>query len=299
MYSDDFQSYSDVSKITYGDLNNHAPTLGNFGFKSPQLFDYVKATSQGDHSAPYGVAADGIGQFSLPATEGPFGDKAFKYTWAASPQNVPGPLRSPAANSDISNYYVKEEFRTAPNTLPVGTTELWLRFTDKLSSNFRVGGAGATGAMMEYKYFFIQMHTDNTGFSFAPIQLELDDQNTNPSASLLLRLKLIDIVSGNQVQRQSVDQALGGTFLGSWHTWVVGITGIGTASCVVTVYRDGVQFSQVSGSWLVGSTIGGASTQILFEMGANINNGPDQEQNRWWRELGIYKSRPSLKPLVP
>jgi hypothetical protein len=29
-------------------------------------------------------------------------------------------------------------------------------------------------------------------------------------------------------------------------------------------------------------------------MGANINNGPDQAQSRWWRELGVYKTRPSL-----
>jgi hypothetical protein len=36
---------------------------------------------------------------------------------------------------------------------------------------------------------------------------------------------------------------------------------------------------------------------ITVELGANINNGPDLAQSRWFREFGIYTTRPSLKKL--
>jgi hypothetical protein len=302
VYSDDFQSYTNVSDITYGALGiKTSLTPGKFGYTPAGLINYVRTVSQGDHTAPYGVGGDGLGLFALPATEGPFNDKAFRYTWAASPNNTPGGKRTPPGAADISNYYVKQEFRTAVTAFPAGTSEVWLRFTDKLSSNFRVGGAGATGSEMEYKYFFISISTNKTGSSYAPVQIELDDQNTNPSPNIILRTKLIDHTGGSAIQRQSKDQNLAANFLGGWHTWVVGITGIGTANALVSVYLDGVLFTSVTGSYLAeaGTVVGGSATDIIFEMGANINNGPDQEQYRWWREIGVYKSRPSLKPLVP
>lgn len=308
-YSDDFQSYANIGAITYGSTGIHSPPeSGKFGYASPQVNGYVRVVSSADQSGypPYGVdsgtGGTGVGQFSYPTTEGPSNTKALKYTWTASPTNTPGGSRTPPAADDISNYYVKLEFRTAADAWPVGTDEVWLRFTDKLDSGWRCGGGGATGSQLEYKYFFINVQTSESSPLYAPIQIEIDDQNSSPSSDLVLRQKMIDVVDGNFVQHPggSHDEDLAAEFLGEWHTWVVGITGIGTATCVSRIYLDGELFSELPPlPWLATSTIGGPDTLMIFEMGANINNGPDQEQYRWWRELGVYQARPSLLPLVP
>jgi hypothetical protein len=301
IYDTDF-NFSSIADVTYGDLNSHAPTAGKFGYRSPAVIDFVKAKSQGDHTVPYGVGADGIGQLSLPSA-GPSGGKVLRYTWAASPNNIPGGDRTPAGADDISNYYVREEGRVTTNVLPEGTTELWWRVTDKYSAAWRCGGGGASGSQLEYKALFFWLSTNLATGLGGQIALEIDDQNDDPSDELLLRLKLIDKLSGGGTPVTSVDTNLpaGAGFLNKWNTWVIGVTAIGTANCVLSVYLNGVLFATVSRSWLAesGTIVGGAATDSVFELGANINNGPDLEQTRDFAEFGIYKKRPSLLPLVP
>ena len=286
-YADDFQSYSNINDITYGTTNVvNSLQPGKFGYTPTNTLDFVRARQ---------TDAD-LTKFALDLTAGPFNDKAFRYDWPARPTSGPN-----------DSYYTREEFRVAAPT-PTNMGELWFRWTDKLSSNFRVGGGTATGSQLEYKYFFISTSTASSGVNYGQFQIEMDDAGAvQPSAELALRAKLIDIVNGSQrLSATSMgsgggpgDLLLGASYLGAWHTWVVGATGLGTSTTTLTFYLDGVQVLQISGPWFPNESIGGANTDIVVEMGANINNGPNQVQSRWWREIGVYKSRPSLKPLLP
>ena len=82
---------------------------------------------------------------------------------------------------------------------------------------------------------------------------------------------------------------------GAYHTWVIELLGIGSSSASFTTYLDGRKVGTVSAPFLSGETIG-AGWAVMFEMGANMNNGPDHAQSRWWREFGVYTTRPSLVP---
>jgi hypothetical protein len=318
IYDDDFTAYDNINDMHYGDTASHAPSSGKFGYRSPAVIDFVKAKSQGDESSGpsdhYGVGpgdppvpGTGIGQFSL-VNDVTLGRQVYRQKWAASALNVPGGSRTPSEAADQSNYYVRQEGRVGVNVIPNGTSEIWLRFTDKFSSNWRCGGGGATGSQLEYKSFFLSMAASGTGGSSAFLfQLEIDDQNNTPSSDLIARIKIVDIPSGGgQTQRASHDTNLAADFLGDWHTWVVGMTGIGTANYRLVVYLDGVLLDELDTdtvlggpiAFLNGQTIGGATGDMPFEMGANINNGPNQEQTRDWAEFGLYFKRPSLLPLV-
>jgi hypothetical protein len=75
--------------------------------------------------------------------------------------------------------------------------------------------------------------------------------------------------------------------------------GIGTTNAQFNIYLDGVLMpGSLSSSFLAGASVG-PGWAITLEMGANINNGSDHAQSRWFRELGVYTTRPSLQPMKP
>ena len=78
---------------------------------------------------------------------------------------------------------------------------------------------------------------------------------------------------------------------------VLGLIGLGSPQVTFIAYRNGVLLKTISGPFFPNQPVA-VGAALDLQMGANINNGPDQQQSRWWRELGIYTSRPSLLPLV-
>lgn len=272
IHSDDFQSYATIGDVTYGSVGSHSPTVGKFGY-NPGVVDSVN------------VAGSVIGDYSLDATGGPAGDKALKYTWPARPAGA-------------TSYFIAMQFRINP--LPTLGSKLYIRWTSKESSGFRVGGAGVTGSGCEYKFLFADF--TQSGQSSGSATLELENLTTNPSASVGLRLKLIDGTTYGSPWNGSPtsEAAHGGSgdpvltgWDGSYHTWVMEITGLGTTAQTCVIYKDGVAFLTLSSAPFYPSvTIGGGT--LTIELGANINNGPDLSQARWFREIGVYKARPSL-----
>jgi hypothetical protein len=225
---------------------------------------------------------------SLDLTGGPNGSKALRYDWPSRPTCPNGPTNC--------SYYITLQPRFNP--LPAGLSrEIWFRFTDKLSPNFRIGGGGAVGSQNEYKYLFLDFFSAGMG----QLVMELDSPVSGPATSTVVaRFKIID-PSGKVVatdacrcQGGGPDSPLPPDFIGSWNTWVMGVSRVGTDSIAWTVYKNGALFRELRGVFFPGKNF--LAGQLTIEMGANINNGPDVPQSRWWREIAVFSKRPAGIP---
>jgi hypothetical protein len=272
-YADDFQAYT-----TDAQLRTVATAPGTF-FYGP------------NHDG--NVAGDPL-DIHFDATGGPSSTKTMRYDW-------PARTTCPNNNPQTCSYYIGLAPRFNPTPVPVGT-EFWVRFTDRTSPGFRIGGGGATGSQAEYKYMFIDLFVPGQGVG--TLQMELDSQQSGaPNNLVQMRLKLLNpnntgtYTDGLPGAPGGLDAPLPASFFGSWNTWVVGFTGVGTAQTTAWVYRDGVLLKNITGPWFANTVIP-ANAVLDVQMGANINNGPDVAQSRWWREFAVYPTRPSLLPLT-
>jgi hypothetical protein len=256
LYSDNFQSYTSSSQLNSGSV---AP--GNF---------WAGANHDiGGVSNPQSISLDPTGGFN--------GDKAMRYDW---------PSRATAActGSEITTAVMPRL-----NPPPAGLKDLWIRFTTKESAGFAHGLPGCGGR--SYKFFLVNVERGST---MGRAGTYLGDGA--PASHLSTRLYM-DLNSPGVALNSGTLLPMGGDqgWGGQYHTWVIELTGIGTSSSVFTTYLDGKKIGTVSGAFLAGQTLG-AGWNIMFEMGANMNNGPDHAQSRWWREFGVYTTRPSLLP---
>ncbi len=276
--SDDFQSYSSTSQILAFCTGGARP--GDFWYGPGRDGN---CNTPGQSYSGFDIAFDPTG--------GPNGSKALRYDWGSRPSCPNGPT---ACSVTVDLY-------PRLNPMPAMGSELWIRFTDKLSTGFKAGGGGAVSSQIEYKYLFLDMYMPQTG-STGQFQVELENAIGGTAVSdFALRTKIVDYKNvATTSDRHAIpagpgDYRLGSNFAGQWHTWVFGITGIGTSAVTFTAYLDGKQVQQITGPWFPGLAI--AQGAVLgIQMGANINNGPDQAQSRWWREIGVYRTRPSLVP---
>jgi hypothetical protein len=175
------------------------------------------------------------------------------------------------------------------NPPPASTKNLWIRFTTKESAGFAHGLPGCGGR--SYKYFLVAVES---GSKMGRIGTYFGDGT--PASHLSTRLYM-DMNSPSGVSGVMGGFPIGGDagWGGSYHTWVIELLGIGTSSASFTTYLDGNKVGTINGTFLSGENVG-IGWSIMFEMGANMNNGPDHAQSRWWREFGVYTTRPSLVP---
>ncbi len=271
-YTDDFQSYTTsqllggVSVAAGGSAHNPIQA-GEFWFGTNH--DLAGTVLSGP-AAPATVAA-------MDATGGPAGDKAAKYNWLANPAG---------ACTVETNVELGPRIKPAP-----AYSTLWLRFTSKESANFEHGRNGCSNP--SYKFFLIQFDKPTTGNFDGRFGTYLFDDPAQLGQPLPTGVYMdMSDANGHGAASPSADK-IGDTWGGTYHTWVMGITGIGTGSCSFSLYLDGVLIRTLT----CPITLTAGNT-VTFSMGANINNGPTDAQSRWWRELGVYQARPSLLPLV-
>jgi hypothetical protein len=69
---------------------------------------------------------------------------------------------------------------------------------------------------------------------------------------------------------------------------------MGTGNATYRVWVDGAIYMTVNAPFYPGVTNMGGT--LLMQLGANINNGPEQAQTRWFRDVGVYLTRPSMLP---
>ncbi len=82
---------------------------------------------------------------------------------------------------------------------------------------------------------------------------------------------------------------------GVWHTWHFHYDATrGTDEVVLTIYRDGEVFIRTGPASYNTRLKQSPGTLLMLALGANINAGPHQKQRRWFREAGVYRSRPSF-----
>jgi hypothetical protein len=258
MYADDFQSYTSSSQINGGQMGG-----GNFWNGTGHDIGAVSTPSQ----------------ISLDPTGGLNGGKAMRYDWPARP------------TAACTGAEITIGIMPRLNPPPVATKDLWVRFTSKESPNFEHGRTGCGGR--SYKFFLVQFESGYYGKQ-GRIGTYLGDAS---SASMMPTNLWMDMNDTQGSQTMNGALPIGGnvSWGGQWHTWVMGLEGIGTSNATYTVYMDGKKINSINAAFLAGQSVG-PGWAVTFEMGANMNNGPDSAQSRWFREFGVYSTRPSLVP---
>ena len=261
LYADDFQSYNATSQIIGGCSTNPIPAG-----------DFFAGTNRG----MYGCA--NTGQISLDPLGGTAaGQRATRYDW-------------PARLGQSGEYTLNLEPRILN---PPQTPNLYVRWTSKESANFVNASDAATGASRSYKFLLIQL-TDVVGGN-PQFGVYLDD---GPMTSLQIDASDRGFGHSNDHSLQRYNLPAG--WAGQYHTYVAEVIGMGTDTCTFSLWMDGTKvITAATIPFLPGQVVGGSGQFFAVAMGANINSGPDRAQSRWWRELGIYTTRPSTRPMAP
>jgi uncharacterized protein YjdB len=279
LYADDFQSYT-TTTLRDG-CGRQTGTIPAGSFFSGSNTD---------------MGCSGTNSISMDNTGGPNGaSKAMRYDWAARPFVAPA-----------STYCTTETtIGVAPrfNPPPVADT-LWIRFTSKESAGFAHGSqtCGSTHGLA-YKFFLVVFSkvgvNARVGTYLFPA---VTGSATNGEFGMDMNDGLGNTRSLNGPPNANDPTApfpLGTTWNGQYHTWHIQIFGLGGSTVTYRVYMDGVMLRELVGPFIPNQVVGGNGWAFQFEVGANINNGPEQAQSRHWRELGIYTSRPSMLRLPP
>jgi hypothetical protein len=94
----------------------------------------------------------------------------------------------------------------------------------------------------------------------------------------------------DEIVRYAMGPASGWT--GTWNTWLVRIAFTDASTAPLSLFRNGRQIATILTNWYRTSLNGRALVDI--ELGSTLNSGPSVPQQRWWREVGIYRTRPSV-----
>lgn len=298
---------------TTQNLSIKLTVYNSFDFQSPTTTAQLKATTIPPAStSPFyqyngadAITVDDAGtEIALDTTGGPSSTKCMTYTWPNRSAND--------CTSGNHSYTIGLQCR-AQFAASSGKSELWFRVTEKLSSDFRIGG-GTGVCSCEYKHIFLDVGPKS-------IQCELDGPYTNAATTtqINIRLKQLGTPTGGGYTHAGIDHITDGIYpqanpdvvakdytpaagalLNVWHSLIIGITGIGTTAATTTLYHyvPGStptiveKINLLPADWL-GSGVY-PTINFVVQFGANINNGPNQAQTRSFREWGLYDSRPSL-----
>lgn len=265
IYSDDFQSYDSTTlKAGFGQGVNIS--LGNFGYTPTHVMD-IGSLSNGSNITM--IPDDG------------FGKKAMQYAWPARP-------------GDASEITISIQPRLNP---PPVLTNLRVRFTTLESAVFEAG-LPSLGSGQSYKFFLINFENGGLGKQ-GRLGAYFGYPGSGGANRITLSSDMTDAVHTVQLLAPAAPVIGDPNWGGSYHTWILEALGIGTASCVFNIYLDGVLQSSISEQFFPGVSVGGSGWAVTLEMGANMNNGPEDAQTRWWRELGVYTARPSFISMTP
>lgn len=274
---DDFQSYTDDADLheRFGNDDNGRQLLPGGPF-TPCLRELVR----------------------LDPTGGPGDTKAMRYDYwnrVANPsgkgvvKSLPECARPDPCES--AAIYMARRW----NSGAAENNEWWLRFTSKEGTppRYFTFGVGSCREAIQYKFFRWRFANRN----IAPYDMILSAraQDMNPRTGHYLIWRAHDTKRGRQSGFTNRIQ-LGNTsdWAGRWHTWVTGFrANNGNWDDVhFWLYRDGRLIKEERKAWGPPGALG------VVQLGANSNAGPDQAQHRWFREVGIYRTRPSLTPIA-
>ena len=280
IYSDNFSTYSTDGNFTH--------TGGAF-----VTGDFFKAAPNGQAQVTIASANPSRNQFAgaivCDLTGGFTGGPSMRYDFPAQPANC-----NFATPSD-SDWTTASQPRMS--TYDIGSNpNMWWRVSQKVSASWEHGASASTNARA-YKFLEFTLDKESPPFSNnSRFGIYLFDGSPTPLGTNVY-CDWSDRVSGtSNFISGSPGQvtALGSTYGGTYDTWVIGALGMGTSSGTFKLYRNGVLISTLSQTYFNGIT----DAAITFALGANINNGPDDAQSRWFCEMGVYKSRPSLIPIT-
>jgi hypothetical protein len=243
--------------------------------------DFTRYTSTADLNARFwlGPSRDnggvsGVGQPIVYDTA----ERAMRYDWPARP--------TAACSGQEMTIALMPRLNPPP---PL--TNLWVKFTSKESLPFSHGQPGCGGR--SYKFFLVGFESATTRGRIGTYLF--DGIGPKPEQAARLYLDMND-TRGSAIATPSA-LPIGGepTWGGSYHTWVLELLGIGTSSATFTVYLDGTKVGALTSAFLAGQTVG-PGWNVQFQLGANINNGPPHAQSRWFREFGVYTTKPAGIP---
>jgi uncharacterized protein YjdB len=273
LYNDNFQSYTSSAQLTSGS----AAAAGNFWNQA----NLGCTAGPGGPCRDIGTVSNPGNSISLDPTGGFNGDKAMRYDW-------PARLGHACSGDEIT---IAVQPRLYPP--PTGMQDLWVRFTSKENTAFEHGINGCGGN--SYKFFLVQFETIGKQGRFGTYLYD--------AIGVLPRHQSSDFYM-DQTDNQGTAATFGGIQIGAkgptgwggaYHTWVIELHGLGTANATFSTWKDGVKLATINAPFLAGQTLG-PGWAVTFEMGANMNNGPETAQSRWFREFGVYTQRPSLVP---
>lgn len=264
IYFTDMQSFTSTGQFT----NTTSPIPAGDFFEGTN--HQILAVSEGKTG----------GSITYDATGGPSSTKAMKYHIASAGGGVSSP------NS------VSIQVRVNP---ALTLSNCYVRWTDNISSTFQNGGSGAVGTQREYKSFLVDLGSGAGGLGHIGVYYEGNDP------TYFVTMDSTDRLSGNVNTTHAVNQALGtiGSWTGKWNTWVLCMENLGSSNYRLALYLNGTAIMNFTGQSffpLQGGSVAGATQ---FQVGEQLNNGPDQAWDRTWKEVGMYSTRPSLLPLVP
>lgn len=160
----------------------------------------------------------------------------------------------------------------------------YIRWTTRESVGFQNGSAGCSGGR-SYKFFLVQYGwTPRTNAGRMGTYLAYDDLGL-----------FSDVNFAGAFRATSAGLGAASSWVGRWHTWIMRVSAPTQGQRTLEVFRDGVLLSTVTGPW---AAEGDPRVLASMELGANINAGPDFNQQRWWRDVAVYSTKPTMIPLL-
>lgn len=213
----------------------------------------------------------GTGPVTLDVTGGPGGTKAMMFEWptgGVQAQQHIGPL-----------------FRWNHAGAGLDADDIWILWTHRFSDPFWVNVAYPGDGTSNYKWIIPHYGSKPDGTNS-----QEDEFFTNNTSQYDLNTRL---QCPGEFVENTTDIAITRADMQTWLTWATRFTRVG-AGVTKRLYRNGVLVDTLTiPTWAVGED----RNLKLLQYGGNMNSGPGQAgQRRWTREIGIYTSRPGLRP---
>lgn len=264
VWADDFQSYTTQTLLAGCNTSGSSMPAGSFFAGSQNVLN-----------------CSGQSAISMDMTGGPSGSRAMRYDWAAKP---PG-------TQSLSTYCASEQTIALQPRLggaPHFDT-LWVRMTSKESSNFAPGSQSCASLVgISYKFLLVDygpMNSAGANGRFGLYDRGLSGVVLPSNIYADMSDRVGDYGNSNFPPMPSAN---------TFHTYVMQIFNMGASVATYRVWVDGVVTTTVNAPFYPGVTNMGGT--VLIQLGANINNGPEQAQSRWFRDVGVYTTRPSMLP---